>query len=120
MTTATLFSSVSYDQNLGGPPVPAETVVDAGGFITHADFTLTVTPSTGWAEAAVQFGPDNVNWPGQVAVYCAPGAGATTQGARFHYGSPSGGAVGGDGARYFKALVLNVSPGATATLTMVY
>lgn len=118
MTTSTLFSSVPFAQNLAGPPVPTNTVVNAGGLVTHVDFTLTVTPASGWAEASVIWGPDGVNFSGQTAVYCAPGAGSTTQGFRIHMNVP---VIGGtDGAQYFQAEAMNVSPGATATLTVTY
>lgn len=121
MTTATLISAVGNNQNQAGPPVPANTTANAGGAITRAVFTLAVTPITGWAEAAVQWGPDNLVWPGQASVYCGPGGtGSTDQSLHFHDGGASGGAVGGDDAQYFKAELLSVAPGCTATLTMVY
>ncbi|TAL03711.1 MAG: hypothetical protein EPO08_03470 [Rhodospirillaceae bacterium] len=120
MTTSTLFSSLGYSQNQGGPPVPAATIVNAGGPITRAVFTLTVTPASGWAEAAVSWGPDGLVWHGQASVYSAPGGGSVEQPQYIHDGPASGGSVGGDDAQYFQASLINVSPGATATLTMTY
>ena len=75
MASATLFSTLGSNQNQAGPPVPALTVVDAGGVVERATFTLTVTPSTGWAEAWVNCGPDNINYPGQYAIFSAPTGG---------------------------------------------
>ena len=123
MTTGTLFSNIGYDQNAGGPPVPAATVVNTGGLITKADFTLTVTPSTGWAEAAVWWGPDNVAWPGMFGIYSAPsGGGTVTETKRFHAAAlePAVQPAANDGPQYFKAELVTISPGATATLTMTY
>jgi hypothetical protein len=120
LTTSTLFSTLSYDQNAAGPPVPALTVVNAGGLITRAEFTLTVTPSTGWAEAAVSYGPDGVNFPGTRSLFEAPtGTGSITTEHRFHGGTnqPSNTT---DGAQYFQASLVTISPGATATLTITY
>lgn len=122
MTTSTLFSALGSNQNQAGPPVPALTVVNTGGLITRADFTLTVTPTTGWAEAALTYGPDNISFPGQQSIYCSPTAGGTTtEGRRFHGAllEPNAGSAP-DGAQYFKAELMNVAPGATATLTMTY
>ena len=122
MTTATLFSSVPANQNQAGPPVPANTVVNAGAVVTRAVLSLTVTPSTGWASAAVNWGPDGVNYPGQATIYEAPtGTGTTNQTLHLHGGllEPNAGSAP-DGAQYFKAEALNVSPGATATLTVTY
>lgn len=121
MTTSTLISSVPYPQNLAGPPVPANSVVNAGALVEHAEFTLSVTPSTGWAEASINWGPDGVGYPGQMTVYEAPtGTGTTTMGARIHSCPLSPASGGNDGAQYFKAELMKVSPGATATLTVTY
>jgi len=121
MTTSTLFSALGYAQNEAGPPVPALTVVNTTTPITRASFTLTVSPATGFAEAALSYGPDGVSYPGMQSLYCGPQAGGTTTHAlHFHDGAASGGASGADAAQYFRAELLNVSPGATATLTMTY
>jgi hypothetical protein len=121
MTTATLFSSVPAAQNQAGPPNPSNTVVNAGGLVTHADFTLTITPSTGWGQASINWGPDGVNYPGQVVIYEAPtGTGSTTQAWRPHSIALEPAAGGNDGAQYFKAEMMSLSPGATATLTITY
>jgi hypothetical protein len=121
MTTATLFSNVPYGQNLAGPPVPANATVNAGAVLQHADFTLTVTPSSGFAEASVAWGGDGVNYPGQMSVYVAPGSGGSqVHGLRFHSGPLSPASGGKDGAQYFTANLLKLSPGATASLTMTY
>ncbi len=123
MTTSTLISAIGYPQNAAGPPVPAATVVNVGGLITKANFALTVTPATGWGEVAISFGPDGVNWPGQLAMFEAPtGSGSVTQEHRFHSAllEPGAGSAP-DGAQYFKAEVMSLGPaGATATLTMAY
>lgn len=120
MTTSTLFSTISYNQNEAGPMVPANTIVNAGNLITRAGFTLTVSPVTGWAEASVAWGPDGVNFPGQLSVFENPtGTGTVTVEQRFHGGTnqPSNTT---DGAQYFQARLVTISPGATATLTMAY
>ncbi len=120
MTTSTLFSSLGYNQNAAGPPVPAATVVNVGNLIQRADFTLTVTPSTGWAQASISWGPDGTNYPGNMSIIESPtGTGATTNGHRFHSGvnQPSNTK---DGAQYFQAELTVISPGATATLSMTY
>lgn len=120
MTTSTLFSALGYNQNAAGPAVPAATVVNTGGLITKAGFTLTVTPATGWAEAAVSWGPDGVQYPGVRSIFCGPQAGGTTTETHgIHAGTnePSNTA---DGAQYFVAELVTISPGATATLTMTY
>ena len=102
--------------------LPPLTVVNTGGLITRAMFTLTVTPATGWAAASVMWGADNVNFPGQMSVFEAPtGSGSVNQAMHFHSAALEPNAGGGnDGAQYFKAEAMNVSPGATATLTMTY
>jgi hypothetical protein len=121
MTTQTLFSGISYNQNRAGPPVPANTVVNAGALVTHVEFALTVTPSTGWAEAQINWGPDGVNFPGQMTIYEAPtGNGTTTLGVRPHGGALEPAAGGNDGAQYFKAELTKIAPGAAATLTATY
>lgn len=120
MTTATLVSSISYNQNLAGPPVPAPTVVNAGGLILEGTLKLTTSPTTGWGQVAVSWGPDNVNWPGQFTMQEQPtGTGSVTQNVRFHAGTnqPSNTP---DGAQHFKAEVMDVSPGAALTLTLTY
>ncbi len=122
MTTATLVSAITYPQNTGGPPVPEPTVVNTGGLITKAGFTLTVTPPTGWAQVAVNWGPDGVNFPGQLSLYEAPtGTGTVTQEMRFHGAllEPGAGSAP-DGPQYFKAEVMMVAPGASVTVTMTY
>lgn len=118
MTTQTLFSNASQSENLAGPFVPAATVINAGNPVTRADFTLTVSPNSGWCEVSLLWGPDGVNFPGQASIYCAPGAGSTTQGMRFHYSNPPQGGL--DAAQYFKAEPINVSSGAAASLTVTY
>ena len=122
MASATLFSTLGSNQNQAGPPVPALTVVDAGGVVERATFTLTVTPSTGWAEAWINWGPDNINYPGQYAIFSAPtGGGTVTETKRIHGANQSPNAGGGlDGARYFKAELVKIAPSCTATLTMSY
>lgn len=121
MTTATLFSSIGYNQNASGPPVPANTVVNAGNFVERVTFTLTVTPSTGWARAAINWGPDGVNYPGQMSIEEAPtGTGTQTETHRIHGAALSPASGGNDGAQYFKAELMTIAPGATATLTMMY
>jgi hypothetical protein len=120
MTTATLVSGIGYNQNQGGPAVPAPTVVNTGALIELAQFTLTVSPTTGWGTVAINWGPDGVNWPGQKMMIEAPtGTGAVTETSRFHAGTnqPSNTP---DGAQYFKAEVMSVSPGASLTLSMTY
>lgn len=121
MTTSTLFSSVGYNQNAGGPPVPAQTVVNTSGMIERANFTLTVSPVTGWAEAVINWGPDNINFPGQMSIFENPtGTGTVVQDQRFRSAGLSAASGGNDGAQYFKAELVTISPGATATLTMTY
>lgn len=131
MTTSTLISAVGSNQNQAGPPVPALTVINTGGLVTHVDFTLTVAaPSPlpvsatlgASAEAVILYGPDNISFPGQVSMYCSPtSGGTTTHGVRIHGANlePTAGSAP-DGAQYFKAELLSVTPGATATLTMTY
>ena len=113
MTTTTIFSSVSYNQNINGiAPLPAPTIVNAGGLITQRVYTLTVTPSTGWAKAAIKEGPDGVNFPRGTEVFVAPNSGGTaTDGFAGLIDPP---------IQYFSGEVLEVSPGATATLTVTY
>ncbi len=123
MTTATLISSVGQPQNAAGPYVPPNTVVNIGSLITRAEFTLTITPSTGWGEVMINWGPDGVSYPGQMSMIEAPtGTGAVTEGKRFHAALQEPGAGSApDGPQYFKAEVMSLGPaGATATLTMVY
>jgi hypothetical protein len=120
VTTSTLFSTLSYNQNAAGPPVPAGTIVNTGGLIFETGFTLTVTPPTGWAQANIAFGDDGVSFPGHVTLLESPtGTGTTTHRQRFHAGvtRPDG---ANDGAQYFQAELTTISPGATATLTMTY
>ena len=111
MTTSTLFSTVSENQNQAGQPfVPANTVVDTGG-TTRPFFTLTVTPSTGWAKAEVAVSADNSTFLPLGEIYSAPTGGGTIT----HTMHPPPTA-----RRYFSATAFTVSPGATATLTMTY
>ena len=120
MTTSTLLSSISQNQNQAGPAVPAPSVVDAGALVGPVTFTLTVTPTSGWAEAAVRAGPDNVAFPFCFSVVCGPQAGGTSTllvDAVAHTNQPSNTP---DGMRYFTSEMMTVSPGATATLTMTY
>ena len=122
MTTSTLISAVGYPQNAAGPPVPANSVVNIGALIARADFTLTITPSTGWGTVMINWGPDGVSYPGQMSMIETPtGTGAVTEGKRFHSAllEPGAGSAP-DGAQYFKAEVMSLSPGASATLTMTY
>lgn len=110
MTTSTLLSSVSENQNQAGPFVPANAVVDTGVNGTMApSFTLTVTPVTGWASATLGVSTDNVNFNPLGSIYEAP-TGTGTQTASFSIPA----------RRYFNALAMQVSPGATATLTITY
>jgi hypothetical protein len=121
MTTATLFTSVPAPQNQAGPANPANPIVNTGGLVSHVEFTLVITPSTGWGAAAVNWGPDGVSYPGQFTIYEAPtGTGSTTQGTRIHSIPLEPAASGNDGAQYFKAEMMSLAPGATATLTMTY
>lgn len=125
MTTATLASNIPFEQNAAGPAVPSPGTVNAGGMITRAMFTLSVTPATGWAEAAVRWGPDGINWPGQMSLRCDPNAGgSTTHAQHFHDGAAlAHGSIGNDGAQYFSAEIVGVdSPTgvASASLTMTY
>lgn len=115
MTTSTICSSVSYNQNAGAiAPVPAPSVVDAGSNVNKHAFTLTVSPTTGWAKAATRMGTDGVNYPRGGEVLVSPNSGGA-----------SASAAGGGGeqppARYFTGEILEVGPaGATATLTVTY
>lgn len=114
MTTVTVFSGLSMNQNaqggISGAAMP-NTVINTGTPIDRAFATLTVTPSTGWAEASIMGGFDGVNWLGASEIVCAPN---------------SGGVAGAAGARfaphpYITAVLLNVGPpGAAATLTVTY
>lgn len=109
MTTATIFSNLSVNQNAFGVQSPPNTIVDAGSPIDRASATLTVTPSTGWAEASIQGGFDGLNWIGAQEIFVSPNAGGTqTVTARF---APH---------RYVTAVLVKVSPGALATLTVTY
>lgn len=121
MATSTLFSGIGYGQNQAGPTVPANTIVNAGGLVTKAGFTLTVTPATGYAEAVVNYGPDGVMYPGQLTVYDAPGAPTgILQEHRLHGAALSPASGGNDGAQYFTAELMKIAPGCTATLTVTY
>lgn len=120
MSSATLFSSVSQNQNAAGPAGPANTTANLGGLVTRLAYTLTVTPSSGWAEASIAAGPDNSAFPFAESMYCAPGAGSTTHTARYHGAALSPASGGNDGVRYVKATAMTVSPGATAMLTVAY
>lgn len=117
MTTATLFSTVSQNENAAGPFVPTPTIVNAGAPVTRWNVVVTVTPATGWCEVNVLAGPDGVNFPTQCVVYAAPGAGTGSYGLR-------GGSVGADSPQaamqYFQAEVLKISPNTTATATITY
>ena len=113
MTTSTLFSSVSENQNQAGQPfVPANTVVDVGANGTlRPIFTLAVTPPTGWASATIGVSADNLSFlPLSVVTVSPGGTGTQTQTAHPPLTAH----------RYFSATAMTVSPGATATLTMAY
>lgn len=111
MTTATIFSSVSYNQNAAGTaPIPAPTVVNTGAPITRQMFMLTVTPSTGWAKAAVRGSAGGTDFHAVGEVFAAP------------FGNGTGMLPVHDSVarQYFSGEVFEVSPGASATLTVTY
>ena len=111
MTVSTIFSTLSYNQNADGPVVPANTVANAGAPIGRAVYTLTVTPSTGFANVSLSGGPDGVNWPWQNAMRVeANGGGLAVQSTHL---LP-------EGTQYLTGQLQGISPGATATLTVTY
>jgi hypothetical protein len=112
MTVATVFSTISYNQNQGGPVVPAPSVINAGAPVNRHAFTLTVTPSSGWAKASLSAGLDGVNYTRQTEVFCSPGIGTSA--------TPGGGSSIQGAYQYFTGEVTECSPGATATLTVTY
>lgn len=122
MTTSTIFSTIPFAQNNAGVPVPSNTIVNAGGLVERFSFSLSVTPVTGWAEAAVSWGPDGVNYPGQISIFESPtGTGTQTEAHRAHGALLEPGAGGDkDGAQYFKGELMSISPNTTATLTVTY
>lgn len=112
MTTATIFSNLSMGQNaqggINGAAMP-NTVVNTGTSITRASATLTVVPSTGWAEASIMGGFDGVNWIGAQEIYVAPnGTGTRTENKTFRPHP------------YITAVLMNVAPGCAASLTVTY
>lgn len=108
MTTATLFSSVSANQNAAGSSVP-NAIVNTGSPIDRATATLTVTPATGWADATIMGGFDGKNWLGGQSVFCAPNSGGSI--AETHRFAAH---------QYVTAVLTNVAPGCAATLTITY
>lgn len=113
MTTSTIFSSVPVDQNAGGyPPIPTPSVINAGAPVNKHSFTLTVTPTTGWAKAAVRAGLDGVNYPRGSEVFVAPNTGGLNE-------VSAGGSMSGPW-QYFSGEVIEVSPGCAATLTVTF
>ena len=113
MTTSTLFSNVSENQNQAGQPfVPANTVVDTGASGTMSPtFTLTVTPVTGWAKATLGVSADNLSFLPLGEIYESP----TGTGTQVQTVAPPLNA-----RRYYSTTALTVSPGATCTLTVTY
>lgn len=113
MTTTTIASGVSYNQNINGiAPVPAPTVVNAGAPVTQRVFTLVVSPTTGWAKAAIKEGSDGVNFPRGGEVFVAPNSGGSATDTMAGTMDPP--------LQYFTGELLEVSPGATATLSITY
>jgi hypothetical protein len=109
MTTATIFSGVSSNQNAGPNQYASNAVVNAGAPVDRASATLTVTPSTGFAEATILGGFDGQNWIGGAVAYVAPNSGGVvTASSRF------------PAHQYFTGLLTNIAPGCTATLTVTY
>ncbi len=112
MTTATIASSISYNQNQGGPVVPAPSIVNAGAVTTQRVYTLTVTPTTGWAKASWQEGTDGTNFPRGGEVFCAPNSGGSAIDAVATVDPPM---------RYMTGQITEVGPaGTTATLAVTY
>lgn len=115
MTTATLFSNIGYPQNGGGSMNPANAVVNTGaGGIIAESFTLTVVPSTGWAQAAVMVSNDNANFVTIPGVHVAPNSGGTVTVGPTNVGDNP------QAFQYYQAELMAVSPGGVATLTMTY
>ena len=111
MTTTTIFSTISYNQNADGPVVPANTNANAGAPISRAVYTLTVTPSTAFANVSLSGGPDGVNWPWQSAMRVEPNSGGTIS-------QPTD--LLPEGTQYLGGQLQGIAPGATATLTVTY
>jgi hypothetical protein len=113
MTTATIFSTASENQNAAGQPfVPVNTVVNTGSPINHWVWQLTVTPSTGWAKAAVRGSLGGTDYVSVGEVFVAPNSGGTVK-----VGAHSPPAD----RQYFTGTLLEVGPpGTTAALTMTY
>jgi len=111
MTTATIFSGISYEQETGAPVVPAPTVVNFGAPVTRQTFTLSVTPSAAWAKASVSGGSDGANFVGLDELFVAPnGTGSTTR----ELQNPPG------AVQYVTGRMVDCQPGASATLTVSY
>ncbi len=110
MTVATIFSSLGTNQNMFGVQALPNAIVNAGSVVDRAVATLTVVPSTGWAEATFMDSVDGVSFVGRESVYVAPNSGGTANSAGNRF----------PGYQYFTAVLTNVSPGAVATLTVTY
>lgn len=114
MTTATLITSASENQNQAGQPfAPANPIVNTGNASGswRPIFTLTVTPSTGWGRSTIGASADGVSFLPIGSIEVAPG-GTGTQTQSFHAPLTA--------RQYFTATAMTVSPGATLTLTMAY
>ena len=112
MTTATIFSSVPYNQNAGGfPPVPTPTVVNTGTPVSRATFTLTVSPATAWAKAATRGSLSGVGYVSEGEIFVAPNGTGTVNNS-LHFPP--------NGRQYLTGEVLECAPGATASLTVTY
>ena len=110
MTTTTIFSGLSLNQQDAGLQSMPNTIVSAPlpGF-DRASVTLTVTPSTGWAEATVFGSFDNANWIGGGVAYVAPNSGGTETVGNHFTTHP-----------YATAVLTKIAPGCTASLTFTY
>ena len=112
MTTSTIVSSISYNQNQGGAVVPAPSIVNAGAVVAQRVYTLTVSPTSGWAKASYAEGTDGVNYPRGGEVFVAPNSGGSAIDAVATVDPPM---------RYMTGQITEVGPaGATATLTVTY
>ena len=94
--------------------MPNPTIVNTTTPVTRNAYTLTVTPATGWAKATTRCSADGINFVGDDEMFCAPGTGTVSS------GQGSGGAPIGQAFQYFSGEIIEISPGATATLTVTY